>query len=62
MFMDPIRKFSKASAKLNQARAASTRILSLLDTPIEPDTGRHQQAGFKEKIEFKNLSFSYGDR
>ncbi|MFP5489954.1 MAG: ABC transporter ATP-binding protein [Bacteriovoracia bacterium] len=62
MFMDPIRKFSKASAKLNQARAASTRILSLLDTPIEPDTGRHHQAGFKEKIEFKNLSFSYGDR
>lgn len=62
LFMDPIRKFSKASAKLNQARAAAARIMQLMDTPIEDDTGTYTQAHFERQIEFKNLSFSYGDR
>ena len=31
MFMDPVRRFSKASAKLNQAKAAAVRIFGLLD-------------------------------
>lgn len=61
MFMDPVRKFSKSNAKLNQARASSERILSLLDTPSEPDTGSHTQPSFEREIEFRNVSFSYGD-
>lgn len=61
MFMDPVRKFSKSNAKLNQARASSERILKLLDTPSEPDTGSYAQASFQREVEFRNVSFSYGD-
>ncbi len=62
MFMDPIRKFSKASAKINQARAASARIINLLEVPEEPDAGHHSQAGLAAAIEFRNVSFSYGEK
>jgi ATP-binding cassette, subfamily B, bacterial MsbA len=61
MFMDPVRKFSKSNAKLNQARASSERILKLLDTPAEVDTGTHEQTSLQGTIEFKNVTFSYGE-
>lgn len=61
MFMDPVRKFSKANAKLNQARAASHRIMGLLAVPEEPVTGTHSQSTLNQGIEFRNVSFSYGD-
>lgn len=61
MFMDPVRKFSKANAKLNQARAASHRIMGLLAVPEEPVTGNHKQSSINQSIEFRNVSFSYGD-
>ena len=35
MFMDPVRRFSKANTKLNQARAAASRIFKLLDEKEE---------------------------
>lgn len=61
MFMDPIRKFSKANAKLNQAQAAATRIFSLLDVKEEPQENLKEFPGFKDRIEFKNVTFSYGE-
>jgi subfamily B ATP-binding cassette protein MsbA len=50
LFMDPVRRFSKANTKLNQARAAATRIFALLDQPEEEDTGTIEFKEFKEKI------------
>ena len=61
MFMDPMRKFSKANAKLNQARAASSRIMRLLNVIEEEDQGKIELKEFKDKIEFKNITFSYGE-
>lgn len=61
MFMDPVRRFGKAHAKLNQAQAAAERIFLILDLPEEPKAGKLQFPGFKEKLEFKNVTFSYGD-
>lgn len=61
MFMDPIRKFSKANAKLNQARASATRINAILDVPEEPNTGTYTQEHFINTIEFRNVTFAYGD-
>jgi subfamily B ATP-binding cassette protein MsbA len=37
MFMDPVRKYSKANTKLNQARAAADRIFGLLNEKEEVD-------------------------
>lgn len=61
MFMDPVRRFSKANAKLNQAQAAATRIFGLLDVEEEKEFDKKEFNGFKSTIEFKNVSFSYGE-
>lgn len=61
MFMDPVRRFSKANAKLNQAQAAATRIFGLLDVEEEKEFDKKIFPGFKSTIEFKNVSFSYGE-
>lgn len=61
MFMDPVRRFSKANAKLNQAQAAAIRIFGLLDVEEEPQLNLKEFPGFKETIEFRNVSFSYGE-
>jgi subfamily B ATP-binding cassette protein MsbA len=60
MFMDPVRRFSKANTKLNQARAAAQRIFALLDTAEEVNEGTITFKEFKDSIEFKNVTFSYG--
>lgn len=61
MFMDPIRRFSKANAKLNQAKAAAVRIFGLLDVEEEKEEALKEFTNFEETIEFKNVSFSYGE-
>ena len=61
MFMDPVRRFSKANAKLNQAQAAATRIFALLDVEEEAQKSLEELSGFHQTIEFKNVSFSYGE-
>lgn len=61
MFMDPIRRFSKANAKLNQARAAAVRIFAVLDVEEEPKGQAKELKEFKQTIEFRNVTFSYGE-
>lgn len=61
MFMDPVRRYSKANAKLNQAQAAASRIFALLDVEEEPQENLRELDGFHKTIEFRNVSFSYGD-
>lgn len=61
MIMDPIRKYSNANVKINTAKAAGDRIFSILDHEDEDDFGKIELTDFKESIEFKNISFSYGD-
>lgn len=61
MFMDPVRRFTKANAKLNQAQAAATRIFKLMDVPEEKEFASKIFPGFQKSIEFKNVSFSYGE-
>jgi subfamily B ATP-binding cassette protein MsbA len=61
MFMDPVRRFSKANAKLNQAKAAAVRIFGLLEVAEEPHQNLKELEAFKEKIEFRDVTFSYGE-
>ena len=61
MFMDPVRRFSKANAKLNQAKAAAVRIFGLLDVKEEVEDDLEELREFKSTIEFKNITFSYGE-
>jgi len=61
LLMDPIRKFSQANVKLNQARAAGDRIFEMLELKEEVDLGKHELKSFNKKIEVKNVTFSYGE-
>jgi len=62
LMMDPIRKFSQANVKLNQARAASDRIFALLNRVEEKSLGHETLSDFKKEIEVRNLTFSYGEK
>lgn len=61
MFMDPVRRFSKANAKMNQAQAAAIRIFKLLEVSEEPQGELKELTAFNQTIEFKNVTFSYGE-
>lgn len=61
MFMDPVRRFSKANAKMNQAQAAAVRIFGLLDVEEEKEEHLEELKEFKSTIEFRNITFSYGE-
>lgn len=60
VLMDSARRFSKANTKLNQARAACKRIFDLMSISEEVNLGTKSFIDFKDKIEFKNVTFSYG--
>lgn len=61
LLMDPIRKYSQANMRFNQARAAGERILNILNLEVEEDHGTLEKLTFDDKIELKNITFSYGD-
>jgi subfamily B ATP-binding cassette protein MsbA len=61
LIMDPIRKYSQANIKLNQASAAGKRIFEILSLQEEKNEGAFDPEEFNERIEFKNVSFSYGE-
>jgi subfamily B ATP-binding cassette protein MsbA len=60
VLMDSARRFSKANTKLNQARAAAKRIFDLMSNPEETNQGPSRFENFQDKIELKNVTFSYG--
>ncbi len=60
LFMDPIRKYSQANIKLNQANAAAERLQAVLTIAEEKNDGPIKTHHFTGSIEIKNLSFSYG--
>ena len=61
LLMDPIRKYSQANVKLNQARAAGQRIFDIIALPEEEDQGLLTPKTLNHSIEFKNVSFSSGE-
>lgn len=60
---DPVRKLSRIQNALQHALAACQRVFALLDTHTELVDRPHAIAltSFREKIEFRNVSFRYPD-
>ncbi len=60
----PIRQFTDAFANINQGIAAGERVLALLDStsPIAEQPDALELTELRDGIEFRNVSFSYGDR
>jgi len=59
LFMEPIKKFSEANVKLEQAGACGGRIQRLFDQESEKNPGNYAPNTFEKAIEIKNLSFIY---
>jgi len=61
--LNPAKNISKAVANIQRGRVAGERIFHIIDT--QPAIKNHPDAvkidQFKDKVEFKNVSFSYSD-
>jgi ATP-binding cassette subfamily B protein len=63
LFFRPVRDLTEKWTTMQSAMASSDRIFELLDTneTIESANNENAEFAFKNRIEFRNLSFSYDD-
>lgn len=61
MLARPIRKLTEVNARLQRGLAAAEDVFSQLDAPMERDRGTLSIDRAKGRIEFRGVSFSYGD-
>ncbi|MBF0206823.1 MAG: ATP-binding cassette domain-containing protein [Oligoflexia bacterium] len=59
LMMDPLRKYSQANVRLNQARAAGERLFEIMKFTEEDDKGTIILEEFKKQIDFENVTFMY---
>lgn len=61
--MPPIKELTSVNNRIQEASAAGERIFEILDTKpsIRNKTGAAEVSGFQDKIELKNVFFSYED-
>ncbi|MFA7616669.1 MAG: ABC transporter transmembrane domain-containing protein [Weeksellaceae bacterium] len=62
--LDPIKKFSRALSDIQKGQVSAQRIFDVLDTEvlIEDKKGAVDFDEFKDRIEFKDVSFGYSDK
>ncbi len=60
--VNPIKRLSKLNSMVQVGLGCAYRIFGILDIPTEEDSsGRIDVAQFRDKIEYKNVSFRYND-
>jgi len=61
--LDPIKKFSKALSDIQKGEVSAQRIFEILDAnvSIKDNANAKEISAFENKIEFKNVSFGYGE-
>lgn len=63
IFYEPVKKFAEENSRIQRGIAAADRVFEVLE--IKPQIVDHSEAlefkEFKERIEFSNVSFRYGD-
>ena len=60
IIINPAKSLSTAFFNMQRGGAALDRIEQLLDTPLVIEDNGKKELDFKDKIEFKNVSFGYG--
>lgn len=60
MFYQPIKALNGVNLNIQQGIAAAQRVFEIMDMPGEPDAGGQSVEGVNESIEFKGVSFRYG--
>ncbi len=57
----PIRQLSEVNATVQKGLAAAEDIFGLFDQEVEKDDGQVELSDVRGQVEFKNVSFSYGE-
>ena len=61
LMLQPLRRLTNVNATLQRGIAAGDGLFSIVDEPDEVDSGRHRCDAVKGTVEYRDVSFSYGD-
>lgn len=61
LMLQPVRRITNVNATLQRGVAAAGSLFNIIDEQDEPDTGTVSIDRSKGSVEFRNVSFSYGD-
>lgn len=61
LMLQPVRRITNVNATLQRGVAAADSLFSVIDESDEPDTGTISLGRAKGSVEFRKVSFSYGD-
>ncbi len=61
LMLQPVRRITNVNATLQRGVAASDSLFTVIDEPDELDTGTVEIGRAKGSVEFRNVSFAYGD-
>ena len=61
LMMQPLRRITNVSAVLQRGIAAGASLFRIIDDDDEVDSGTYRNEDVRGKVEFKNVSFAYGD-
>lgn len=59
--LQPLRRITNVNATLQRGLAAGESLFQIVDEPDEVDSGDHSVERVSGDVEFRNVSFSYGD-
>jgi subfamily B ATP-binding cassette protein MsbA len=61
LMMQPLRRITNVNATLQRGIAAGDSLFRIIDEEDEVDSGTYRSEDVRGKVEFRNVSFSYGD-
>ena len=61
LMLQPVRRITNVNATLQRGVAASDSLFTVIDEPDEADSGDVDLGKARGKVEFRSVSFSYGD-
>ena len=61
LMLQPVRRITNLNATLQRGVAAADSLFAVMDEPAETDTGTIELGRARGKVEFRNVSFAYGN-
>jgi len=61
LMLQPVRRITNVNATLQRGVAGADSLFTIMDEPDEVDSGTFSKEDVKGDVEFRNVSFSYGD-
>jgi subfamily B ATP-binding cassette protein MsbA len=59
MLLTPLKALSEVNGPMQRGMAAAETVFTMIDSPVENDTGTHQLGRSRGHLQFKDVTFSY---